>query len=207
MKFGVTGSILISIIILSVTVGTCFYFFKLGERMGLDKGLLEGEKNGYAKGANVFFPYAPDGIVWSEYDGRYSTNNVERAQHHIPFTILLPTYIPQKGELVPAPVIDGPLDYSKATEKEINIKYVIWPTSYIMINESNCYQYGFGDDKDNETIEINGKQIIKSKEKSSQISDHFFSYNSVNIHLKVYFHDITAEDALMVVESLIKQVD
>jgi hypothetical protein len=207
MKFNLSSLIIIVIIILSLTAVSCFYFFQLGERIGIDKGLLKGEENGYVKGANVFFPYEYDRIMWAEYNGRYSTNNVTRAQHHVPFTILLPTYIPQIGETAPIPIIDGPLDYLNTTEKEINIKYVVSLTSYIVINESNYYQYGFGDNKDNEMMEINGKQVIKSKENSSQIRDHYFSYNSLSTHLKIYFHDIPAEEAMLVIESLIKQVD
>ena len=149
---------------------------------------------------------------WIESQGRFFTDDLARAQAKIPFTILLPTYFPDNTDHVP-PMIDGPLD-SNDNRIEVNIKYLLYLSDGIscpvIISESN-YPSSLGDPElnpDLELIEIDGKQVIKTKDNfSPEDEGAYFSFKIEDIYIVVETRYLPVEEAKKIVESMIQPME
>jgi hypothetical protein len=152
----------------------------------------------------------------TEYQRRFATNDLAKAQKEIPFEIVLPTYIPGK-EHNRQMVIDGPLD-SEGTTVEIRIKYDVDigdpKAAMILITETNK-NISLGDiqlDPDLEVINIAEFEVTKSKDGFSK-TDTYFSFNHNDVYYLVemsLFENNNSfkidEESLIIVESLINQL-
>jgi hypothetical protein len=195
--------------VLVVIALTSFSMFQLGEKAGTSTGLIEGTIIGFVHGANDTFPNLQGTILWVEYQSHFYTNDIARAQQHIPFTILLPSYIPTKEDKQPIPVIEWPFNTSPNIKPVVTIKYGAWPAGYISIKES-AYPFELGSTESNtsfEQIEIDGKQVNSKIDKSSQLSNRSFSFKSRDIYFIVELLNVPHEEALKVVESMVNQIN
>jgi hypothetical protein len=153
-------------------------------------------------------------LVWMELQGRFYTKDLARAQKEIPFTIILPTYLPDNKHEVYLPDIDGPLsELRNDNEIEVNIKYGFnlghELPGIIIITESN-YISSLGDPELNpelEQVEIQGISVRKTKDDWSPGSDAYYSFNSKNIYYVVETHNLPNEESNKIIESMIAQLD
>ena len=152
-------------------------------------------------------------LAWEEFQGCFYTTDLDRAQGEIPFTILLPTYLPDSEQKTIRPSIDGPLaQFQSDNEIEVNVKYG-FDLGYdlpgiILITESN-YPLSLGDPELNpelERVEIEGISIIKTKEDWSPGSDAYYSFSSNNIYYVVEIHNLPNEESNKIVNSMIIQI-
>jgi hypothetical protein len=151
-----------------------------------------------------------DKFCWQESGGFFITIDAERAQKEIPFTLVLPTYIPpDKRNIIPPPNIKGLLpQFRENNEVNITILYSIkyQDDSYrvIIIDEYN-YPLIFPDPEDDpelEYINIAGIHVIQDK---NQKPIHFY-FNGNGIYFVVESNDMPYEDAFRMVDSMIKQL-
>ncbi|UCH50605.1 MAG: hypothetical protein JSV54_06185 [Chloroflexota bacterium] len=159
-----------------------------------------------------------DTIYWLEVEDQFYTTDLARAQDKVPFPIVLPSYIPDKGKGIPLPSIKGPLIDSNMhtgldNKIEININYSIDLSEeagyLIRITECN-YPYTIGDpkwDSDLESIEIEGKQVVRAEFDHSLGPAIWFSFRSQNIYFVVESYNIPADEAMKIVESIIGQIE
>jgi hypothetical protein len=159
-------------------------------------------------------PISPDTIYWCETEEWFYTTDLARAQDRVPFPIVLPSYIPAKGKGIPRPSISGPLITGSDNETEISISYSIdlgdETEHSIFIIESNYphAHYSMGDpesDPNLELIEIGGKQVVKSEPADPSGSVFLFDFNSESIYFTVGLCNFPADEAMKIVESIVKQ--
>ena len=157
-------------------------------------------------------------LKWTEYEGIFATKDFERAQKEIPFTIILPTYLPYDQQDDNIPDIQGPLKdfqdherikvtvaYSVDIQKEKRGLILIYECNYIVSlvddeNDSDVYEYN----PDLELITIGNIPVIKTKDDWSS-DTHYYNFNSNNIYYLVEIHDIPVKECNKVVESMINQ--
>jgi len=163
-------------------------------------------------------PISSDTIYWVEIEDRFYTNDLVRAQDRVPFPIVLPSYIPDKGKGIPLPFVDGSLvNKSKITgrdnETEVIVRYEVYlgdeAPSHIFITESN-YAHSIGDPELNSylaLIEIGGKQVVKSEFDHPLGPAILFSFSSDNIYFVVELYNFHTNEAMKIVESIIVQIE
>lgn len=147
-------------------------------------------------------------LPWEESYGRFYTKDIARAQKEIPFPILLPTYVPNEQKGSSLPQVTGPLRaYQYDGEIEINILYLVNLDSGVVgtidINESN-YPVLPGDPKINpglESMEINGEIVIREGNPPDSI---YYYFNQNSVYFVVIFYDFPSDEALKVIESMVK---
>lgn len=148
-------------------------------------------------------------LPWIEEHGRFYTKDVARAQKEIPFTIILPKYIPSKSNDKLLPELNGPLmGYQKDNEVQIEILYVYINDkdnevpAHIKILESN-YPSLPPDPKLNpgvNVIEMRGKSVFKE----GNASDSTFWFHQNKIWYVMIFRNIPDNEALKVIKSMIE---
>jgi hypothetical protein len=227
MRIGVGGLIIGIVVAVALIAATGFGLLQLGRSAGSEpvenistfQGLTDGEKEAYAKGRNDVFPYS-SGPVWLEDQERspvkstggtlkhFQTNDMVRAQEHIPFTIVFPTYLPTVSS---SPNIMGPLGVLADEGVEVSIQYatlVLNQPGMILLTESTFVR-SFGDpslDPSLELADIGGKQVIKSKDQSSQELEHAYFFDSKGIYFFIEMHGVPTDQAIKVIGSLIQQI-
>ena len=146
-------------------------------------------------------------LDWNELQGKFITKNLDRAQSVIPFTIILPTYLPEEltEEL---PDIKGPLlDYRKSNEIEVHI-YYLFPVDTglpgIIIEERN-HHLALADSEIVQ-IEINGTEVYKTTGDFVLGPGVWFNFNYNNIYYLVEIYNLTYEESVKIVESMINQL-
>ena len=155
----------------------------------------------------------PKPLPWEETYGRFYTKDLTRAQEEIPFPIILPSYVPDKRKDAPPPDIIGPLtEFRDDNDIGVDIKYLLYLgdeiLGQIIIKQSNRH-ISLGDPQLNpelEKIEIDGKWVIKTKD-SFAPNESWFSFNLENVYFLVYFQGLPTEEAIKIVESMIKQIE
>jgi hypothetical protein len=151
-------------------------------------------------------------VQWMEYQGRFYTKDLERAQKEIPFNILLPTYLPNMKQNTYLPDIDGPLCQSQMDGVTVNIIYKLNPghgnPEILIIHESdNSMSLGELEvNPDLEQVEIQGISVVKTKDNWSPDTDVYFSFNSQSIFYIVETHYVSNEESYKIVESMIRQL-
>ena len=150
-------------------------------------------------------------LYWIEVQGRFSTNDLAKAQAEIPFNIVLPTYIPDERKDFLLPHIEGPLYVSSNDNIEIIIRYPLYLgndiPSHVFITERNSH-ISLGDPEVNpqlELIEIDGKSVTKTRDDWGSGYGAYFSFSSNNIYFIVETLNLPTEEAMKVVKSLIQQ--
>lgn len=157
-----------------------------------------------------------DESYWFEFNGRFSTYNLARAQKEIPFPIIIPTYLPDERPQKPLPLIDGPLSNPRDdNEINVNIKYSLSlggnTIGYLIIEENN-YPLIPPDPElnpDYEYIVILGKELVK-REGNVGLGPgwiYFLNLNDQGVHWYIQAYNFSADEAYKIVESMIKQLE
>lgn len=148
-------------------------------------------------------------LYWNEIQGRFSTNDLTRAQDQVPFRLILPTYIPGK---VADMQIAGPIR-SLATNSmvEVMIRYLLRTRSQriaqLILTETND-GLSLGDpnlNSDLETTEIKGLSVVKTKDTFSKRAA-YFSFNHASVYYVLELNDLPVEEGMRIVESIIGQL-
>jgi hypothetical protein len=180
MKLSRQGIISCILIIFVVFVGASYSFYDLGEKAVM----------------STFFS-----STWIEDNGRFTTYNVARAQEHVPFKIILPTYLPNKNNKQAIPRFSGKINPSRLEPITIEIIYPIQLLDIIFIYEQYRIQFAETIRRDDfEIVDINGKQVMKNK------NNNVFYFESTDASIRVNSVNIPRDDVLRVVESMINQI-
>ncbi len=156
---------------------------------------------------------------------KFRTYNLESAQKVVPFTLIVPTYLP--SNLPENPLITGPLrgDCSENNEIKVDILYrsdIIQDSSnrthvdFIRIYECN-YPFDIGDpalNPDIEVIEIDGVEVEETghdqgffgPEGAFTFASYAYSWNYRGIYFVVEMNGYDHNEAVKVVESMIQQM-
>lgn len=153
-------------------------------------------------------PNSTKTLPWEVTGERFDTLDLARAQAETPFPIILPDYVPDVRNDPPPPQITGLLKtYQETGEVEIEVFYLVdlgnEAKGVIQIWEHN-YPVTAGDPKLNpelEPIEIKGKTVITEGDFGSGFR---FYYSSEGIYFIVEVDNISAEESMKVIESMIK---
>lgn len=148
-------------------------------------------------------------LPWKVYQGQFYTRDFERAQAEIPFTIVLPKYLPGKPHNI-LPEINGPLkEYQHDNRVEVIIDYPIdlggEKTGLINIIENNypVFPPDPALDTDVEFIEISGICMVKSTNKVNPVQ-FFFNHNEIYFHVQFYHYNLPIEEAVKVIASMVE---
>lgn len=164
---------------------------------------------------NPSSPTMDTNLYWIEYQGRFYTQDIVRAQEIMPFQILLPKYIPNEGQRMSLPLIDGPLKDSQNFDNTVtvNIKYAINIgndiSAIVIITETNSY-YDIGDPNTDPYLEeviILGISVVKTKDEWSPNRDTYYSFNSKGIYYVIEMHNLPDDESYKIIESIIMQLD
>jgi low affinity Fe/Cu permease len=144
--------------------------------------------------------------------GEFYTHDLVKAQAKIPFRIIVPTYFPGNVKGISLPSIQGIIN-KENNNIEVNIRYVLYLNSEapsdIIIIESN-HPFDLGDPKlDPQLVstEILGRQVVKEEFNHPLGPSSAFSFNSDNIYFVVLLANLSTDEAMKIVESMIEQTD
>jgi hypothetical protein len=135
----------------------------------------------------------------TRYEKRFDTTDIARAQEHIPFTIVMPTYVPAL-KLGATPDIDGSLEISDPSQAEIRIRYQIYRQGIITITETT-HNFSLGEpsvDPDLERIQIGNKAVVRTRDNQN------FSFTSNNLNFVIQAYFVSGDEVYKVVESMIR---
>jgi hypothetical protein len=154
---------------------------------------------------------ANEALYWAEVQGRFYTKNLTRAQEEIPFPMVIPGYLPGKRNDTLLPDIAGPLkEYQHDHEVRIHILYVIdlgnEARGTIEIEESNFPVIPPDPrlDPGVEHVQIAGETVVKVSDNPESLQ---FFFNQNGIYFIVESHNLTDEEVLKIVESMIQQTE
>ena len=141
----------------------------------------------------------------------FHTNDIQRAQLEVPFTIILPTYVPNDMGSDYSFQIDGPIKDLNYHEVEIKISYVKGDRS-IYISEQNVrLVMGPIQELDPIYIDIAGTKVLRQKAQmagSSGITEGLvFDWNQNGFTFAVEVFYIDEEETIKVIESMIAQME
>ena len=220
VRIGIIGIVVIIVVVLAIIAGTSYGLYHLGEKMGIDKGIeavsilqsdiINGVINDTEAGIYNWGEFKPPDVTIEinvsrenvKYANRrtFGTNDITRAQEHIPFAIILPTYLPYNGTGQNVPTISGPLE-TYNNEFQVTLSYGVPGGGLVIIDESNC-PISYGNPELNyglERIVVNGKDAIRS------IKDTEFSFRSGDVYFVIASFNLPGEEVRKVFESLINQ--
>jgi hypothetical protein len=143
-------------------------------------------------------------------NGYFHTNNIQRAQKEIPFTIITPTYLPDIfGSNYPYQ-IDGPVKADKYHEVEVTISYVK-DNITIYITEYNITRIMSPTKELNPVyLDIAGTRVLRQMAQqmsSTNITEGLiFDWIQNRLTFSVETYSISENESLKVVESMISQI-
>lgn len=235
VRIGVLGFVAVIVIALLLIAGVSFGLYQVGKANGHSKGLADASilSNHFPLAQGPIYYWVenedkpvPAGVLENqEYmtlDTKrgtavtvplaqiqqkvFNTNDLARAQVHVPFTIVLPTYVPEKNR---GPDIQGPLDSSGGAKNQITINYSVQYMGLIMIDESQNVSSNNDltkNDPDLERLEINGTEVIRDK------VDNTFRFATGGVSVYVYTQNLPGgkfsdDELLKVVQSMVGRAD
>ena len=151
----------------------------------------------------------PKPLPWIEDNGMFFTTDSTRAQDEIPFDILLPDYILDEGNQAPLPSIRGPLkEFQTSGEVSIQIEYIVdlglENSGLVIITES---EHPIEPADSDMIMEIKGKSVVQWDGNFSLGPGFFFFFEDSGIYFVVELYYISYEEAIEIVESMIKQIE
>jgi hypothetical protein len=149
-----------------------------------------------------------DAVYFTEDHGAFYTNQLTKAQSEIPFTIILPKYIPAQPNTsrIRLPGFKGPLKSTQTLKIELDITYVVdfdSDTKGIVTISENNYPVTAPDpalNPDEKYINVNGKQMVTEESSSGSA----FWFDQDGIYIMVVFDNVSSEEAFKVIESMVK---
>jgi hypothetical protein len=152
--------------------------------------------------------------VKSEYsrdaNGNFRTNNVRRAQKEIPFTIILPTYLPgYMGTNYPYQIVGHVADNTQP-EVGIMIAYVKDEIGIYISEQNAIYIATPAAESDSVYLDIFDIKVLFQKPKTGVSSDItgrlLFDWNQNGLTFRVETIFTSEEDANKIIESMIVQI-
>lgn len=183
-------NLIISImVVLIILMGVSCHYYRAGEKSISDN--TESSMN---------FISENNSLIWVNNNIEFSTYDIARAQARVPFTIILPAYLPDTKQRLP--IIHGPLDCSSNNGIcEIRLTYAVLSGGLILISEG---QYPANSKlpeiQGREWVDIAGTQVLKDK------SNTVFNFDSGGLGFWVYTENVPGDESIKVVESIIKQI-
>ncbi|GEM_PF-5287248 len=151
-------------------------------------------------------------LPWGVFAGQYSTRDVVRAQQEVPFRIVLPTFIP-RSNAPPLPGITGPLRaYQEAGRAYVEIIYLVdvgGSTSGVVWIQEYNYPVRPADPKQDsryQYVDVGGRTLIKTEGNLQLGPGVIFYFNHDNVYYEVEVSNFSYEEAVKVVESMVKQL-
>jgi hypothetical protein len=148
-----------------------------------------------------------DSLYFTEDHGVFYTNELAKAQNEIPFTIVLPKYLPSQQDTsrVRLPGFKGPLKSSQSRNIELDITYIIdfaHDTKGIITFSEYNYPMTAPDPALNpreKYIEINDNRLVVEENSSGST----FWFVQSNLYFMVGFDNVSYDEALKVIESMV----
>jgi hypothetical protein len=143
-------------------------------------------------------------------NGHFSTNDLQRAQKEIPFNIVVPNYIPDLFGSRYRYEFTGPFSTNLGNAVKVRIQY--WDgTHQILIEEYNRKETTIPTEElDPISYEISGIQVLRQITQylsSSNTTEGLgFYWNIDNLTFNVNSINIPEDEALKIVESLVKRL-
>jgi hypothetical protein len=142
--------------------------------------------------------------------GHFHTNDVERAQKEIPFTIILPQYLPEYMDPNLFKII-GPFKDAYLEGIEIEIEYITGD-NLIYISEQNV-RLVMEPNEEMEPVYYNiaGTRVLRQQSflyGASETKEGLrFDWNQDGLTFAVSVFSISEEEGLKIVESMVKQIN
>lgn len=148
--------------------------------------------------------------IWFEDTHEYRTNNPEVAQNETPFTIVLPTYLPE--DLTIHPFFEGHSKSAFRDDIPVRIMYYRHSEdfSYIYIREYNQVFEILPSDEGNYILFSEVKVLEQDIEifvfsgDSNNIPGFLYTWNRSDVHFEVEIYDYQRDIAREIIESMIK---
>jgi hypothetical protein len=157
-------------------------------------------------------PPPPD-TIWFSNPNSYRTNVLDIAQKETPFTIVLPTYVP--NDIIPFPYIEGLAKSDFRDDLPVRIMYYTarYASNPIYIEESQGAK-GTLPAGDYSYLAISGIEVLEDKTQSPWVTDPKtisfvqcldYSWNKDDVHYYVSVYEYQPNEARKIVESMINQ--
>jgi hypothetical protein len=152
-------------------------------------------------------------IFWVvDSQGMFHTSDLERAQQEIPFTITVPTYLPNDLDPDSPYEIGGPLKDSSQNENiEVWISYRAGGERIIEIEENSQTIIMLPNPDANPIyLDISGIQVLQQEEclyGGTTIEGLRFDWNQGGLTFSVLVFSYSQDEAIKIVESMIEQIE
>jgi hypothetical protein len=150
-------------------------------------------------------------IYWHESKVDFQTNDLTRAQGVIPFSLILPAYLPDGLDSTHPFNIYGPLDSNNTDYSPVTIQYGNGEKQ-VSISESNVLSIPFPNSNAEPLyVDISGISVLREKYTTyfganHNIPAYNFSWNQANYTFSVEVLTYSEEEGEKIVESMIKQI-
>lgn len=146
--------------------------------------------------------------TWFENPKEYATTNLDVAQKETPFTIILPSYLP--NDLNPIPVIQGRAKSEFFNEEPITINYYKNGGQIITILEYNMVMETVGENDSTllvfeniEVLEMTTSRISVIEKKYSTEPGYVYNWNKGGVHFNLHIFEFPRNEGRNIVESMI----
>jgi len=156
-------------------------------------------------GSSVPPEKTPPPLFWSESDEDFWTNDVERAEAEIHYSIILPSYVPGQPPEAPPAWIRGPLKRYQNIDIIVDVFFVLnlgrERPGVITISEGPTLQ-GLDPELNPgvEILSIRGETVSRQGG-LSEYSSYYFKRAGIGVN--VHFERIPADEAIKVVDSML----
>jgi hypothetical protein len=150
-------------------------------------------------------------IYWHASEDNFQTNDLTRAQAVVPFTLILPAYLPDGLDSQKPFNIDGPLDITITDYLPVSIQYGNGEKQ-VTISESNVLSIIFpNSNQEPRYVDISGISVLREKYiayfgTNHNIPAYGFSWNQANYTFSVDVWTYSEEEGEKIVASMIKQI-
>ncbi len=151
--------------------------------------------------------------LWVVDQGTFHTTDLERAQQEIPFTIIVPEYLPDNLDPYSPYLIEGPVKGSSGTEDieiEVSYKAENKPRIDIIENSENILMLP-SPDADPVYLDIAGIQVLQQEDNmygyNINIDGLRFDWNQSGRTFMVRVFEYSQDEGIKIVESMIRQIE
>jgi hypothetical protein len=146
--------------------------------------------------------------TWFDNPKEFATNSLDIAQKETPFTIIVPSYLP--NDINHMPVIQGRAKSNFLNEEPITINYYKNGSQKITILEHNMTMSTFGDNDttllvfDNvEVLEMTTSGISVIDNKYTSIPGYVYNWNKGGVHYNLHIFEFPRDEGRKIVDSMI----
>ena len=148
---------------------------------------------------------------WNVTNGNFHTNDVKLAQAEIPFTIVLPKYLPGDLGLDYLYQISGPVRKEGSTVTHIEIMFRKGDKEIDIREENKIVEWMPSEELNPVYTNIAGLQVLRENSHiftdSGTVEGRLFLWNQNEVNISVGVYAITKDEATKIVESMISQLE